>query len=70
MKQRVEEMEQEAKKLRELQEQAEQSASGTEEDPNSAMDTSEGKDISDSKSVYVGNVRFSCQFFFMTSPEI
>ena len=57
MKQRVEEMEREATKLRELQaaaEQAEQSAGGGENVP---MDTEEDKAAADSRSIYVGNVR-------------
>ena len=55
MKQRVEEMEREANKLRELQaaaEKAEQSANG-EQVP---METEEDKAESDGRSVYVGNV--------------
>ena len=57
MKQRVEEMEREANKLRELQaaaEKAEQSAQGGEQVP---METEEEKAAADGRSVYVGNVR-------------
>lgn len=54
MKQRVEEMEREAKKLRELQAAAEASASAEGGDGN--MDAEDDKTASDSRSVYVGNV--------------
>ena len=54
MKQRVAEMEREANKLRELQAAAEQ-ANHSGEDSGTAMDT-ENKELSDSRSVYVGNV--------------
>ncbi len=57
MKQRVEEMEREANKLRELQaaaEKAEQSAQGGEQVP---METEEDKAAADSRSIYIGNVR-------------
>ena len=60
MKQRVEEMEREANKLRELQaaaEKAEQSAQGGEQVP---METEEDKAASDARSIYVGNVSFLC----------
>lgn len=61
MKQRVEEMEREANKLRELQaaaEQAERAGSeATGED--SQMETEEEKQAADSRSIYVGNVRLS-----------
>lgn len=57
MKQRVEEMEREAKKLRELQAAAEQASNGTEgEDGGVPMETEEDKSQSDGRSVYVGNV--------------
>ena len=55
MKQRVAEMEREANKLRELQAAAEQ-ANHSGEDSGTAMDTEEDKALSDSRSVYVGNV--------------
>lgn len=57
MKQRVEEMEREANKLRELQaaaEKAEQSAGG-EQVP---METEEDKAAADGRSIYIGNVCF------------
>ena len=54
MKQRVAEMEREANKLRELQAAAEQANHS--EDSGTAMETEE-KTVSDSRSVYVGNVR-------------
>jgi hypothetical protein len=53
MKERVAEMEAEAKKLRELQAAAEQENGGTDD---GAMDTEEDKSLADSRSVYVGNV--------------
>ncbi|TFK43168.1 hypothetical protein BDQ12DRAFT_674509 [Crucibulum laeve] len=58
MKQRVEEMEREATKLRELQAAAEQAsnASGEEGAP---METEEDKSAADNRSVYVGNVDYS-----------
>lgn len=61
MKQRVEEMEREAKKLRELQAAAEQAASGSEGGDGAPMETEEDKTAIDSRSVYVGNVRFLVQ---------
>lgn len=57
MKQRVEEMEREAKKLRELQAAAEQAANGSEAGESSPMETEEDKAAIDGRSVYVGNVR-------------
>ncbi|KAF5363659.1 hypothetical protein D9756_000851 [Leucocoprinus leucothites] len=59
MKQRVEEMEREAKKLRELQAAAEQAASGSEGGDGAPMETEEDKTAIDSRSVYVGNVDYS-----------
>lgn len=57
MKQRVEEMEREAKKLRELQAAAAASnAEGGEADGGEPMETDEDKSIADSRSVFVGNV--------------
>lgn len=57
MKQRVEEMEREANKLRELQAAAEKqendSASG---DASVPMDTEEDKSLADQRSIFVGNV--------------
>ncbi|KAF8803866.1 RNA-binding domain-containing protein [Phlegmacium glaucopus] len=58
MKQRVAEMEREANKLRELQAAAEQ-ANHSGDDGSTAMDTEEDKALSDSRSVYVGNVDYS-----------
>jgi hypothetical protein len=61
MKQRVEEMEREAKKLRELQAAAESANGGsaTEADQGVPMETEEDKSIADGRSVFVGNVRLS-----------
>jgi polyadenylate-binding protein 2 len=58
MKQRVEEMEREANKLRELQAAAEQANRGGDSAEDSAvpMVTDEDKAAADSRSVYVGNV--------------
>lgn len=58
MKQRVEEMEREAKKLRELQAAAESVNGGTaaESDQGVPMETEEDKSIADGRSVFVGNV--------------
>ncbi|KAJ8698048.1 hypothetical protein PTI98_004804 [Pleurotus ostreatus] len=58
MKQRVEEMEMEAKKLRELQAAAEQ-ANSMEGEDGSAMETEEEKAAADGRSIYVGNVDYS-----------
>ncbi|KAJ3553907.1 hypothetical protein NP233_g12538 [Leucocoprinus birnbaumii] len=59
MKQRVEEMEREAKKLRELQAAAEQATNGSEGGDSNAMETEEDKALIDSRSVYVGNVDYN-----------
>lgn len=57
MKQRVEEMEREAKKLRELQAAAEsQSTAGGATNPGVPMETEEERAVADSRSVFVGNV--------------
>lgn len=57
MKKRVEEMEAEAKKLRELQAAAEQQQqSAGDDNAGEAMDTEE-QQAADVRSVYVGNVR-------------
>lgn len=61
MKQRVEEMEREAKKLREMQAAAEKAADTSEGGESAPMDTEEDKNLIDSRSVYVGNV---CILFF------
>ncbi|TFK56058.1 RNA-binding domain-containing protein [Heliocybe sulcata] len=60
MKQRVEEMEREAKKLRELQAAAEKAAAGSEGEGGEGvpMETEEDKAAADSRSVYVGNVDY------------
>ncbi|KAG1755930.1 hypothetical protein EDB19DRAFT_1892111 [Suillus lakei] len=60
MKQRVEEMEREAKKLRELQAAAESANGGsaTEADQGVPMETEEDKSIADGRSVFVGNVDY------------
>lgn len=58
MKQRVEEMEREANKLRELQAAAAENsnAEGGEGDAGEPMETDEDKAASDGRSVFVGNV--------------
>jgi hypothetical protein len=58
MKQRVEEMEREANKLRELQAAAVEStnAEGGEGEAGDAMETDEDKSLADGRSVFVGNV--------------
>lgn len=58
MKQRVEEMEKEAAKLREMQAAAEKAseAGGSDGTP---MDTEEDKTAADNRSIYVGNVDYS-----------
>ncbi|TFL00104.1 hypothetical protein BDV98DRAFT_569994 [Pterulicium gracile] len=55
MKQRVEEMEREANKLREMQAEAEKES----ESSGVPMDTEEDKAAADSRSIYVGNVDYS-----------
>ena len=62
MKQRVEEMEREAKKLRELQAAAESSTSVEEPEgeEGSAMETEDDKALIDNRSVFVGNVSDIC----------
>lgn len=57
MKQRVEEMEKEAKKLRELQAAAEQASNTSGGEDGVPMETEEDKMVADGKSIYVGNVR-------------
>jgi len=65
MKQRVEEMEREAKKLRELQAAAESSAGVEQPEGEGAvpMETEEDKALIDSRSVFVGNVSHTCSYF-------
>jgi polyadenylate-binding protein 2 len=59
MKQRVEEMEREANKLRELQAAAEKASGGQAGDDSGVpMVTDEDRAASDSRSIYVGNVSF------------
>jgi hypothetical protein len=61
MKERVAEMEREASKLRELQAAAESANADSEMDGSGVpMETEEDKALIDSRSVYVGNVRFLC----------
>jgi len=59
MKQRVEEMEREAKKLRELQAAAEKSSGGEEDNEGGVpMETEDDKAAADGRSVFVGNVDY------------
>lgn len=69
MKQRVEEMEREAKKLRELQAAAESqgAAGGAATDQGVPMETEEDKAVADSRSVFVGNVGLVIWCRFSTS---
>jgi hypothetical protein len=73
MKQRVEEMEREAKKLRELQAAAESSTSveQPEGEEGAAMETDDDKALIDSRSVFVGNVSPTCSdsAFPLPSPK-
>ncbi|KAF7301467.1 RRM domain-containing protein [Mycena indigotica] len=55
MKQRVAEMEQEAKKLRELQAAASMDTTG---DEDNRMETEDDKNLADGRSIYVGNVDY------------
>ena len=60
MKQRVEEMEREANKLRELQAAAEKQEHGGEaEDASVPMETEDERAAADARSIFVGNVCFS-----------
>ncbi|KAI0663085.1 hypothetical protein C8Q70DRAFT_1050779 [Cubamyces menziesii] len=59
MKQRVEEMEREANKLRELQAAAEKAERSTPSAEQVPMETEEDKAAADSRSIYVGNVDYS-----------
>ena len=61
MKQRVEEMEREAMKLRELQAAAESAEADAVQEDNARapMDAEDDKTLADSRSVYVGNVCFT-----------
>lgn len=74
MKERVAEMEREAQKLRELQDAANKqsaggiSTSGSSEDPGAPMEgTEDDKMVSDSRSIYVGNVR-AIVYLSLSSP--
>lgn len=62
MKQRVEEMEREAMKLRELQAAAESAdgSSGREGSAGAPMEMEDDKAVADSRSIYVGNVCSAC----------
>ena len=64
MKQRVEEMEREAKKLRELQAAAESSSVGEQQEGEDGvpMETEDEKALIDSRSVFVGNVSDTCSY--------
>ncbi|CAA7260179.1 unnamed protein product [Cyclocybe aegerita] len=57
MKQRVEEMEREANKLRELQAAAEQAANSADES-SGGLEAEDDKSLADNRSVYVGNVDY------------
>lgn len=71
MKQRVEEMEREAAKLRELQAAAEQATDGSERSDGVPMDTEDEKGAVDNRSVYVGNVRiFILRFLFIRQVDL
>ncbi|KAJ3920221.1 translation protein SH3-like domain-containing protein [Lentinula edodes] len=65
MKQRVAEMEMEAKKLRELQAAAETG----QQDASMPMDTEEDKAAADGRSVYVGNLTVLVQVDYSATPE-
>lgn len=74
MKQRVEEMEREAKKLRELQAAAEaqSTAGGAATNQGVPMETEEEKAVADSRSVFVGNVGLviRCRFPLIPSQMV
>lgn len=67
MKQRVEEMEREAKKLRELQAAAESqgAAGGAATDQGVPMETEEDRAVADGRSIFVGNVGLVLLFNFL-----
>lgn len=70
MKQRVEEMEKEAKKLRELQAAAEQASNTSGAEEGVPMETEEDKLAADGRSIYVGNVCHrprTCRFLLIQS---
>lgn len=64
MKQRVEEMEREANKLRELQAAAEKQENGSEAggEGSVAMETEDERAQADARSIFVGNVRDLTRF--------
>ncbi len=62
MKKRVEEMEKEAMKLREMQAEQEQANGGI--DTGGPMETDEDKSAADGRSIYVGNVSLVFPFAF------
>ena len=74
MKQRVEEMEREAKKLRELQAAAESSSAieHPEGEDGVPMETEDDKALIDNRSVFVGNVSDTCLYFgpYLTLPTL
>lgn len=62
MKKRVEEMEKEAEKLRQLQAAAESASAGDESGAGTPMDAEDDKSLADQRSIYVGNVsHIECQ---------
>jgi hypothetical protein len=66
MKQRVEEMEREAKKLRELQAAAESSTTLEQQEGEEGVpmeETEDEKAMIDSRSIFVGNVSNTCSYF-------
>lgn len=71
MKQRVEEMEREAMKLRELQAAAESAdgSSGREGSAGAPMEGEDDKAQADSRSIYVGNVCFVYLGYFTYAPS-
>jgi hypothetical protein len=70
MKQRVEEMEREASKLRELQAAAETANADSEMDGSGVpMEAEDDKTLVDGRSIYVGNVR-ATRFFFSKCKKL
>lgn len=73
MRQRVEEMEKEANKLRELQaaaEKAEDVPPSESGEPSVPMETDEDRQLADSRSVFVGNVSFVHAFAWNTNTRV
>lgn len=60
MKKRLQEIEEEAGALREMQAKVEKEMSGTQEDSNGVSATQAEKEEVDSRSIYVGNVDYAC----------